>query len=102
MDQLKILKMGKTNKIVYNPPADKIKDIFLYPFVFGIPLLAKGAKNALILNSNGYYLNLNHNKKIFTTNVKLSQYMMYIGVNIQNKLKIDDDAEKAATSIFLS
>jgi hypothetical protein len=83
----------------------------LYPFVFGIPFLTinpasksltKSGKDAFILNSNGFYLNLNHNNKIFATNVKVFHYALYNGITSQNKLKISEDLEGAATSIFLS
>lgn len=68
--------------------------MFLHPFIFGIPFAstANGAKgDALILNSNGYYLNLNHANKIFTSNFKLSHVMSYEGINIQNKLEVSEE-----------
>lgn len=89
--------LGKTNKIVYNTSSQKIKDIFLYPFVFGIPFymnLAQGQKSiASVLNSNGYYLNLNLNNKIFLSLIKLSAIMTYNGINVQNKLKLQKNCE---------
>lgn len=73
----KINILGKTNKIVYTTSTQKIKDILLYPFIFGIPFYvstAPGQKgSAFVLNSNGYFLNLNLSNKIFTSQIKLSQ-----------------------------
>lgn len=91
--------MGKTNKIVYSI-SGKTSPIFLYPFVFGLPFYFGAPspdKGAFILNSNGKYLNLNHSNKIFTSVVKLSSTLVYNGVNVQNKLKISTDVDKAAT-----
>lgn len=69
--------------------------MFLNPFVYGIPFFfnTQGAQKggAFVLNSNGYYLNLNHTNKIFTTLIKLSQVISYNGINVQNKLKISQD-----------
>lgn len=121
-DGLSVSVMGKTNKIVYNTSNDKIKDVFLYPFVFGIPFVFGAApapfnppttstatnsstaatKGAFVLNSNGNYLNLNHNNKIFTSLIKLSSITIYNGISMQNKLKISEDIDEGATSIFLS
>lgn len=81
--------------------------MFLNPFVFGIPLYFATPKNekstySLVLNSNGYYLNLNHANKIFISHIKLSSILQYNGINVQNKLEIGNDIDKASTSIFLA
>lgn len=114
-DVVNVRVIGKTNKIVYTPITQKVKDIFLYPFVYGIPFFfgvspnppppgttAAQNKGVFILNSNGYYLNLNHTNKIFMTLMKVSPIIMYNGINIQNRLKIDKNADQAATAIFLA
>jgi hypothetical protein len=101
----KICMLGKTNKIIYNNIVD-IKNMFLNPFVYGVPFFfsTSGSQKggAFVLNSNGYYLNLNHNNKIFTTLIKLSQVLCYNGIHVQSKLKISQNLEEASTSIFLA
>lgn len=76
--------------------------MFLNPFVFGIPFYFQNPSAAYVLNSNGYYLNLNHSNKIFTTHIKLSSILQYNGINVQNKLQISQDIDSASLSIFLS
>ncbi len=80
--------------------------MFLNPFVYGVPFFfnTSGSQKggAFVLNSNGYFLNLNHNNKIFTTLIKLSQVLCYNGINIQNKLSISQNLEDASIAIFLA
>lgn len=82
--------MGKTNKIVFTA-TDNVKNIFLHPFVFGIPFVVPGTGqkgNGFVLNTNGSYQNLNHVNKIYASNLKLSNVLAYNGINIQHKLLI--------------
>jgi hypothetical protein len=82
--------------------------MLLHPFVYGIPFSSKtltsqkGEAFAFVLNSNGYYLNLNHTNKIFSTFIKLSPVLTYNGIYIQNKLVISSDLDLASAEIFIA
>ena len=74
------------------------------PFVFGSSAATNppAVKGAFILNSNGYYLNLNHSNKIFMSLMKFSNIIAYNGINLQSKLKFDNNVNNASTAIFLA
>lgn len=90
--------MGKTNKLLFEPKFNS--QMFLHPFVFGIPFV-KG--QVFIINSNGFYLNLSNNGKIYYTSMKLSPVsIMYTGILKQGKLKIPEDVEEASKVILFA
>jgi hypothetical protein len=84
--------MGKTNKILFSGINTPLKNLFLHPFIFGLCFPTQGS--AFILNTNGNYIGLNNNKKIFATNLKLSPVILYNGITIQKKLSITDNLEE--------
>lgn len=72
--------MGKTNKILFSGVNLPLNEMFLHPFIFGIPFTTEKPSSNFILNSNGSYINVNNSKKIFVTNFKLSSVIIYNGI----------------------
>ncbi len=67
----------------------KIKNI-IFPFVYGIPIQSKKGE-LVILNTNGYLENINHNKRLFLTKfavpINSEGTLNNIGLIGQNKMQ---------------
>ena len=95
----KVESLGKTNKLLFESKIGS--QMFLHPFIYGIPFLVKAP--AFIINGNGGYLNLSNHGKIFYTAIKISAVsIMYTGILKQAKLKIPEDADSASKVILFA